>query len=354
MSDKIKFAIVGIGHIGKRHAQVIQNTPDAELIGVADINPTVKLSESEFSHIPRYNSLENMLKSLPSADVINICTPNGEHALQTIMALEHGHHVVCEKPLALNKNDCLRILDKAGEVSRKVFCVMQNRYSPSAIWLKKIISEGILGKLNMVIINCLWNRDSKYYHSSKWRGSLNMDGGTLYTQFSHFIDTVYWLFGDITNIHSRFSNFNHQDMIEFEDSGMITFDFINGGSCSFNYTTSVWDKNFVSSITILGENGSVKVGGQYMNQVEYCHIKNYQMPELEVSKPANDYGFYKGSAANHEFVIRNVIDHLKDQKEITTSAYEGMKVIEIIERIYGAPAAHAVHQLEHSTTIRGR
>lgn len=186
----------------------------------------------------------------------------------------------------------------------------------------------------MVVVNCFWNRGEDYYNSSPWRGSKEMDGGTLFTQFSHFIDTVYWLFGDIKNIQARFKNFNHDKLIEFEDSAIIQFDFVKGGSCSFNYTTSIWNKNFESSITILGEHGAVKVGGQYMNEVEYCHIKNYEMPILEAGKPANDYGTYKGSAANHEFVIKNVIDHLQGKNKIFVEVEEGIKVVEIIERIY--------------------
>lgn len=334
MNKKVKFAVVGGGHIGKRHANIIKNNPYAELISIADTNPAISADLANAFGVPIYDSLESLIRSGATPDVVNICTPNGEHARQTIFALNHGMHVVCEKPLALHYQDCIEIMDKSLEMSKVVFCVMQNRYSPSAIWLKDVVSRNVLGKINMVIVNCFWNRDSVYYNSSKWRGSREMDGGTLFTQFSHFVDTIYWLFGEIANINGRFQNFNHENQIEFEDSGIVSFDFVNGGSCSFNYTTSVWDKNFVSSITILGEKGSVKVGGQYMNDVEYCHIKDYQMPQLEACMPANDYGHYKGSAANHEFVIQNVVEHLLEKKEITTNVHEGMKVVEIIERIY--------------------
>src|SRR5690606_27821017 len=146
---------------------------------------------------------------------------------------------------------------------------------------------------------------------------------------------MYWLFGDITNVVSRFKNFNHGDMIDFEDSGSVMFDFVNGGSGTFNYTTSCWDTNFESSITIIGSEGSVKVGGQYMNKVEYCHVKDYELPALAPANPPNDYGDYKGSAANHHFVIQNVIDTLLGRSEATTNAYDGMKVVEIIEKMYG-------------------
>jgi predicted dehydrogenase len=161
-----------------------------------------------------------------------------------------------------------------------------------------------------------------------------MDGGTLFTQFSHFVDIMYWLFGDITNIKGSFFDFNHQSLTDFEDSGNVLFDFVKGGSGSLNYSTAVWDKNLESSMTIIAENGSIKVAGQYMNEVKYCHIKDYTMPNLAPSNPPNDYGPYKGSAQNHHYVIQNVIDKLNGNAPITTNAMDGLKVVDIIERIY--------------------
>jgi len=161
-----------------------------------------------------------------------------------------------------------------------------------------------------------------------------LDGGTLFTQFSHFIDILYWLFGDIKNIQAKFNDFNHTGLTEFEDSGFVNFNFANGGMGSINYSTAVWDSNLESSITIIGSKGSVKVGGQYMDKVEYCHIKDYTLPKLEPTNPANDYGAYKGSANNHHHIIENVIDTLKNRTTITTNAMEGLKVVDIIERIY--------------------
>ena len=186
----------------------------------------------------------------------------------------------------------------------------------------------------MVQLNCYWNRDERYYNGKNWKGSADLDGGTLFTQFSHFIDIMYWLFGDINDLQGKFADFNHHVLTTFEDSGFVSFNFMNGGMGSLNYSTSVCDKNLESSITIIGENGSVKIGGQYMNDVEYCHIRNYTMPQLAESSPANDYGGYKGSAANHHFVMENVIDTLKGRTSATTNAMEGMKVVDIIERIY--------------------
>jgi predicted dehydrogenase len=142
------------------------------------------------------------------------------------------------------------------------------------------------------------------------------------------------LFGDIENIQSRLRDFNHATLTDFEDSGFVSFDFVNGGMGCINYSTSVWNQNMESSMTIVAENGSIKIGGQYMNEVEYCHIKDYIMPELAPTNPGNDYGAYKGSAQNHNYVIANVVDVLKGRDSITTNALEGLKVVDIIERIY--------------------
>ena len=145
---------------------------------------------------------------------------------------------------------------------------------------------------------------------------------------------MFWLFGDIENLNGKFRTFNHADLTEFEDSGFVNFDFVDGGMGSINFSTSVWNENLESSITIIGENGTVKVGGQYMNHVEFCRIKDYSMPELPPANPPNDYGAYKGSAANHHYIFENVVDVLKGRAPITTNALEGLKVVEIIEKVY--------------------
>ncbi|HRP54324.1 MAG TPA: Gfo/Idh/MocA family oxidoreductase, partial [Fluviicola sp.] len=251
-----------------------------------------------------------------------------------LAGLEHGKHVVVEKPMGLTKDQCEKVIFKSLQQSKQVFCVMQNRYSPPSEWIKDVIEKQVLGKIFMVQLNCYWNRDARYYKKGGWKGTNDLDGGTLFTQFSHFIDIMYWLFGDIDNIQGRFADFIHQDSTDFEDAGFVSFDFINGGMGAINYSTAVADKNLESSMTIIGEKGSVKIGGQYMNEVEICNIPGYEMPELAPTNPGNDYGAYKGSAANHHYVITNVIDTLKGRTSATTNALEGLKVVEIIERIY--------------------
>ena len=341
---KIRFAVVGCGHIGKRHAEMILRNPAAELVAMCDVLPVEALGlnsifeQMDTSSQPLFfSSLDALLSSGLSIDVINICVPNGLHAALSVQALKADCHLVVEKPMALTQTDAESILQTAEQAKRMVFCVMQNRYSPPSVWIKDLVESGRLGRIFLVQINCFWNRDHRYYKKGNWHGTQDMDGGTLFTQFSHFIDLMYWLLGDISNIRARFADFIHQDMTDFEDTGVVSFEFNQGGMGCFNYSTAVWDKNMESSITIIAEHGSIKIGGQYMNEVEYCHVKDYEMPILPPTNPGNDYGAYKGSAQNHHYVIDNVVQVLDGQEaSITTNAFEGYKVVDIIRRIYDA------------------
>lgn len=333
LGNKIRFAVVGAGHIGKRHAEMIMREENAELVAMADIRSQEECA-AEAYQVPFFDSVEAMLASDLDFDVVNICTPNGLHAEHSLAALKAKKHIVCEKPMGLTKDSCEKIIFTALQENKRVFCVMQNRYSPPSEWIKSVVEEGLLGNIHMVQLNCYWNRDERYYKKGGWKGTADLDGGTLFTQFSHFIDIMYWLFGDIDNIQGKFADFTHQDSTDFEDSGFVSFNFTNGGMGCLNYSTAVAHQNLESSITIVGANGSVKIGGQYMNEVEICNIKDYEMPVLKEANPANDYGHYKGSAANHNFVIGNVIDTLNGNTSATTNALEGLKVVEIIERIY--------------------
>jgi predicted dehydrogenase len=329
----IKFAVAGCGHIGKRHAEMISRDENAELVALCDILPKENLRIENYD-VPFFSSIDELLQADVNIDVINICTPNGYHAEYAIKVLKSKKHVVIEKPIALSTVDAEKVINTALSVNKQVFCVMQNRYSPPSVWIKSLVDSGKLGKIYMVQLNCYWNRDERYYKPGNWHGTADLDGGTLFTQFSHFIDIMYWLFGDITNIQAKFDDFNHKDLTAFEDSGFVNFDFVNGGMGCLNYSTAVWNRNLESSMTVVAEIGSIKIGGQYMNEVEYCHVKDYEMPELAPTNPGNDYGAYKGSAQNHNYVIENVIKVLNGQESITTNVLEGLKVVDIIEKIY--------------------
>ena len=325
--------MVGCGHIGKRHAEMISRNSNAELVALIDVKPKEKLNINQYD-LPFFTTLEDFLQSDIQTEVVTIATPNGFHAPQAIKALEAGNNVVVEKPLALSKADAEAVIFKALNVGKQIFAVMQNRYSPPSVWIKSLMDNKTLGDIYSVHINSFWNRDERYYTEGSWHGDKKLDGGTLFTQFSHFIDIMYWLFGDVTNIKSIIKDFKHQKLTDFEDAGIVNFEFVNGGVGSYNFSTALWNKNMESSMTIIAEKGAVKIGGQYMNEVEYCHIKDYEMPILEPTNPGNDYGDYKGSAQNHHFVIQNVVDVLQGKKSITTNALEGMKIVDIIERIY--------------------
>jgi len=331
----VKFAVIGCGHIGKRHAEMICRNPKAALVALIDVKEKSSLKIDAYN-IPFFQSLEEFLQAGIAADVINIATPNGLHAQQALQCLNAQKNIVIEKPIAITKADAEKIIFKALNVHKYVFAVMQNRYSPPSVWIKEMIESGKLGKIFMVQMNCYWNRDERYYKKDAWHGTKKLDGGSLFTQFSHFVDIFYWLFGDIQNIQTKLRCFNHEGLTEFEDSGLVTFDIVNGGIGSINFSTSVWNKNMESSMTIIAENGSIKIGGQYMEQIEYCHVKDYTMPQLPKTNPGNDYGGYQGSAANHAYVIENVIDVIHSNSSITTNALEGLKVVDIIERIYAA------------------
>jgi len=364
-SNIVKFAVIGFGHIGRRHATIANEYPNCKVVAVVDVNSKVKDHELFPKEVLYFESIDDFINAKVDADVVNIATPNGFHCPYALKALEAGYHVVIEKPMGLSKAECESVIFRSLQMSKQVFVVKQNRYSPPSKWMKEIVSNGTIGDVLTVQVNCYWNRDDRYYKKREsriqnpesrqnisssaldsrfssltaedlknWKGSLLLDGGTLFTQFSHFIDIMYWVFGDVKNIKATFADFNHTDTTEFEDSGLVNFEFVNGGLGCINFSTSVWDTNMESSITVVGTKGSFKVGGQYMNEVEYCHIENYTMPELPPTNAPNDYGPFKGSAANHHFVIENVVETLNGRDTITANALEGLKVVDIIERIY--------------------
>ena len=336
-NKRIKFAVCGYGHIGKRHAAMIQKNSSCELVALCDNQEEVSQERTEFD-VPFFSSIDQLLKENIEIDVVNICTPNGLHAEHAMKALNNKKHVIIEKPMTLSAASAKEIINLSKTTGKKVFCVMQNRYSPPIAWLKTIIDSKKLGEIFLVQIDCYWNRDDRYYFTEgkkhPWHGSKDLDGGVLFTQFSHFIDLLYWLFGDVKNIKARFADFNHKHSTEFEDSGLVNFEFEKGGLGLINYSTAIYDKNLESSIKIIGSKGTVKIGGQYMNKVDYCHVQDYKLPAMEESNPANDYGTYKGSANNHPMVFENVVNVLNGGEEMTTNMEEGMKVVEIIERIY--------------------
>ncbi|MDC8830480.1 Gfo/Idh/MocA family protein [Alteromonas gilva] len=332
MTEKIKFGIIGCGRIGSRHAGHIENL--GELVAVCDVRFEAAENLAKTHNCQAYNNIDELLTSHPEIEVIAVCTPNGLHAEHTILALNKGFHVLCEKPMAISVHDCGRMINAAEKANRRLFIVKQNRFNPAVAEIKKIIDEGRLGQIMSVQLNCFWNRNFNYYNSSDWKGTKALDGGTLYTQFSHFIDLLYWLVGDVEDVRAFTGNYSHQDVIAFEDTGVITLKFFNGAIGTINYTVNSFGKNMEGSITLFGQKGTVKVGGQYLNKLEYQSIEDYEIGELAPGNPANEYGEYQGSMSNHDKVYENVIEVLTQEGVIATNGFEGLKTVEIIDKIY--------------------
>ena len=175
-SQKIRFAVVGCGHIGKRHAEMVKREEGAELVALCDIRPQEELGIENYP-VPFFSNMSDLLQAGLDLDVINICVPNGLHAQLAIQALETGHHVVIEKPMALTLADAEKVVYTSLKYRKQVFCVMQNRYSPPSVWIKEMVESGRLGKIYMVQLNCYWNRDDRYYNPGGWHGDAQLDGG---------------------------------------------------------------------------------------------------------------------------------------------------------------------------------
>lgn len=331
----IKFALVGCGRIAQRHAEHIHHY--GTLVAVCDIVPEKADKLAEQYNANAYYSIEALLAQENDVDVVAITSPNGLHCEHTIQSLRAGKHVLCEKPMAIKVHDCGEMIKEAEKANRRLFIVKQNRFNPPVQAIKSIIDEGRLGKILSVQLSCFWNRNEAYYKDS-WKGTAALDGGTLYTQFSHFVDLLYWMFGDVKGVKAFTANANHKGIIEFEDQGVVILDFYTGTLGTINYTVNSYEKNMEGSLTIFGEKGTVKIGGQYLNELEYQHIQDYEIKDLPKGNPPNMYGTYIGSMSNHDKVYQNIVEVLSGKGSIATNGFEGLKTVEIIDKIYRAAA----------------
>jgi UDP-N-acetyl-2-amino-2-deoxyglucuronate dehydrogenase len=331
--SQLKFGIIGCGRIAQRHAEQIQKA--GSLIAVCDVVGSKSKELAAKHHAIAYQSADDMIKAHPELDVVAVCSPNGLHAEHSIKASKAGLHVLCEKPMALSVQDCGDMINAAEKANRRLFIVKQNRFNPPVAAVKKIIDEGKLGKIFSIQLSCFWNRNNEYYQNS-WKGTAALDGGTLYTQFSHFIDLLYWMIGDVKEVHAFTGNYHHGGIIEFEDSGSVILKFYNGAIGTINYTVNSYEKNMEGSLTIFGEKGTVKIGGQYLNELEYQKIEGCEIRDLPPGNPPNNYGQYFGSMSNHDKVYENLVDVLTNKGVIATNGFEGLKTIEIIDKIYSS------------------
>ena len=324
-----KILIVGCGNIGKRHIQHAAHC--ADVIGVCDINKEKAIAYATEFNTSYFFDLKQALRELPAIDLVSICTPNGLHALHSITALENGANVLCEKPMAISTASAKKMMDAASANQKKLYVVKQNRYNPPIEHLKKMIENNELGKMFSFQVNGFWNRPSAYY--TDWKGTLALDGGTLYTQFSHFIDLILWLFGDVENAHLMCKNYCHPT-IAFEDAGIINFKMKNNSIGSFNYTVNSFNKNMEGSITVFAEKGTIKIGGQYLNELEYFEVKHLTKPKLSIGNGPNNYGTYVGTMSNHDKIYANVIMALNNDNHPFLEGTEAYKTVSLIEQLY--------------------
>ncbi len=331
MNDAVRFAIIGYGNIGRRHAHHIQHTEGAQLTAICDTDQ--QKADGLSGAVSFYNSAAELLAA-GVADVACICTPNYLHEEHCIAALNAGLHAVVEKPMSISTASCDRMIAAAGKSGKLIFAVKQNRYNPPVQAVKKLLDEGGLGKLYFIQVACFWNRGDAYYAESPWRGKKALDGGCLFTQFSHFVDILYYLAGPVVAAQGIIHNYAHRHNTEVEDTGAFTLCMEGGAMCAFSFTTTSFEQNMEGSITLFGEKGTVKIGGQYLNTIEYQRLAGDALPEINITAKANDYGTYKGSMSNHDAVIQNVVAVLRHSGRIMVSAEEGREVVNIIEQMY--------------------
>ncbi|CAN5559469.1 O-antigen biosynthesis protein WlbA [soil metagenome] len=327
----LRFAIIGCGRITQRHAEQINHF--GYLKAVCDIIPSKADELATKYNTKAYYTTASLFLQKQDIDIVVICTPNGLHAVHTIEALHAGFHVLCEKPMAITVSDCQQMIAAADKNKKQLFIVKQNRFNPPVQAVKELINQNKLGKIYSIQLNCYWNRNADYYKDS-WKGTKDLDGGTLFTQFSHFIDLLYWFFGDVKNVQAMLSNIAHKNIIEFEDTGLVNIEFKNDTIGAINYTVNSYQKNMEGSLTIFAEHGTVKIGGQYLNELEYQLIENYTIENVPKSNTANNYGTYTGSMSNHDKVYQNLVDVLLKGAPSYANAYDGLKTVEIIEKIY--------------------
>lgn len=334
-----KFAIVGCGSIGKRHIAIIDAEERAQVVAICDVNPdTAREQAMLYDGLPVFTNYSQMLTEV-DADIISIATPHALHADMAIEALEAGFDVLVEKPMALTVADCQRMNDAAKRTGKRLWVVKQNRHNVPVRLAKDVIDKGMLGKIFMVKCDILWNRYQGYYDDSPWRGDKSQEGGALFTQASHFIDLLIWWCGDVVSAKGHAETQNHN--IETEDSGVAILNFASGTIGSLVWTTCVYNKNFEGSITIIGERGTIKIGGKYLNKIEFWDVEGYPLPEgIDFSDKPNAYGKYQGTSSNHDKVIKALISHLHHEGNETVDGFEGMKSIAAIEYIYEA-VSHA-------------
>ncbi|BAO55401.1 Gfo/Idh/MocA family protein [Nonlabens marinus] len=331
--ENLKFAVVGCGNIGKRHAAVIDKEEHANLVAICDIDSQKTADLNKVYGVEVYTDFQEML-SEAKFDILCICTPHGLHAPMSIQAARSKKHILVEKPMALTSKAAKEMIEEAEKNKVNLWVVKQNRYNKPIRLVKQVLDQERLGKIFLVQTNVLWNRHQRYYEESPWRGSKRTEGGALHTQVSHFLDLLIWWFGEIIEAKSLYDTLNHD--IEIEDAGVAALRFENNALGSLNWTTCVYNANYEGSITIIGELGTIKIGGRYLNKIDHWDVQAYPLPENEeFNDQPNTYSHYKGTSSNHDKLINDLIGQIIEGRRGVVEGPEGLKSIEAIEKIYG-------------------
>lgn len=341
-NPRVKFAVIGCGSIGKRHVAVLDAEPDAEVVGLCDVDESKARDLAElYGGIQTWSDYRKMLQEC-DADVVTIATPHALHAEMTIQTAETGKHILVEKPMALSVEDSQSMIDAAEEHAVRLFVVKQNRYNVPVRLTREVIDSGKLGKIFMVQCNVFWNRRQEYYDSSEWRGKIESEGGALQTQVSHFIDLLVWWFGDIVDAKTLTDTLNHN--IEIEDVGVSALRFESGVVGSLNWTTCVYNQNLEGSILIIAEFGTIKIGGKYLNEIKFWDVKEFDLPaNEEFNDKPNSYGKYNGSSSNHDKLIHQICDQLLNDENGAVEGNEAIRTISAIDTIYAGIEGNVQH-----------
>lgn len=327
---KIRFALVGCGRIAQNHfAAIKQHQVHAELVAVCDINPNALAEAVKTTGAKGFVSLTEMLAGC-DADVYVLTTPSGLHADQAIEVAKSGKSIITEKPMATNLSDGKRMVKACDEAGVRLFVVKQNRRNATLQLLKNAIEQNRFGKIYMVNLNVFWTRPQSYYDQGTWRGKWEYDGGAFMNQASHYVDLIQWLIGPLESLQAYTATMERN--IEAEDTGVISLRWRSGALGSMNVTMLTYPKNLEGSITILGEKGTVRVGGVAVNEVQHWEFADIQPEDDQVKTASYEttsvYGF------GHPLYYDNVIKVVRGEAVPETDGREGLKSLEVIIATY--------------------
>jgi predicted dehydrogenase len=329
IGKQVKFALVGCGAIARKHVAAIGRLDGAEVVGAYDVAPEAAARFQEQQGIPAFTDPDELIRKT-DPDVLNILTPSGAHHRSVMEFLRYDRHFVVEKPLALRLDQIDEILENCDQRGLNVFVVQQNRFNPPVVRLKQAITGGRMGKLVLGAIRMRWRRDQAYYDQVDWRGTWSMDGGVLTNQASHHLDMLLWMMGDVESVMAKTAT--RLARIEAEDTGVVIIKFRNGALGVVEATTATRPDNLEGSISVLGEKGTVEIGGFFMNDLtEWRFVE--PAPEDEDVK-THHAGVPKEFAWNHTEYFRDVVRSLRDGTKGLVDGLEGRRSVELINAIY--------------------